>query len=105
MCICGYCKYHNELCYKAPVCGMIVIWSCCHDVFLLSRSFIVNTATSYFIKLHVHYVLCSVVFLVIGVIEHRGRCSPKGEGSITTQVKIPCKKIYKATVMGHVFPS
>ena len=22
MCICGYYKYHNELCYKAPVNGM-----------------------------------------------------------------------------------
>ena len=41
MCICGYCKYHNELCYKALVCGMVVIWSCCHDALLLSKSFII----------------------------------------------------------------
>jgi len=32
--------------------------------------------------------LFSAVFLVIGVIEHRGHCSPKGEGSITALVKI-----------------
>jgi len=30
-------------CYKAPLCGML---SCCHDVFLLSKSFIVNTTMS-----------------------------------------------------------
>jgi len=35
MCICGYYKYHNELFYKALICAMVVIWSCCHDVFLL----------------------------------------------------------------------
>ena len=31
-------------------------------------------------------------FVVIGVVEHRGRCSPKGEGSVTSLVKIPCNK-------------
>jgi len=63
ICICGYCKYHNELFYKAPICSMVFIWSCCHDVFLLSGSFIVNTATRYVIKLHGKYVLFSVVML------------------------------------------
>jgi len=52
MCICDYCKYCNELCYKAPVCGMVVILSCYHDVFLLSSSCIINTTMSYVIKLH-----------------------------------------------------
>jgi len=43
-------------------------------------SFIVNTATSYFIKLHGKYVLFSTIMLVIGVIEHQGWYSPKGGG-------------------------
>jgi len=94
MCICVYhCKYCNKLCYKAPICGMVFNWSCCHDVLLLSSSFIVNTATSYVIKLHGKYVLFLVVMLVIGVIKHQGWCSPKGEGSVTALVKIPCKNI------------
>jgi len=29
---------------------------------------------------------------IIGVVEHQGRCSPKGEGSVTIVVKIPCNK-------------
>ena len=66
----NHCKYCNDLCYKAPICNMDFICSCCHDVLLLSGSFIVNTATSCVIKLHGQYVLFSVVMLVIGVIEH-----------------------------------
>jgi len=66
------CKYRNELCYKAPICSMVFIWSCCHHVLLLSRSFIVNTTRSFVIKLHGQYVLFLVVMLVLGVIEHQG---------------------------------
>ena len=33
----------------------------------------------------------SIVMLVIGVIEHRGWCSPKGKGFVTTLVKNSCK--------------
>ena len=92
--ICVYhCKYCNELCYKAPICDMVFILSCCHDVLLLSGSFIVNNATIYVINLHGQYVLFLAVLLVTCVIEHRGRCSPKGDGSITALVKIPCKNI------------
>lgn len=90
ICICGYCKYLNELCYKALVCSML---SSCHDFFILSRYFIVNTATSCVINLYGEYVLFSVALLVIGVIQHWGWCSPKGEGSVTTLVNIPCKNI------------
>jgi len=82
MCICGYCEYRNELCYKAPICSMVVIWSCCHDVLLVSRSFIVNSSISCVINLHGQYVLFSTVLLVIGVIEQRGWCSPKGGGGL-----------------------
>jgi len=47
--ICGcYCKYHNELCYKDPINGMIV-------TFL--AVVIVNTAMICVIKLHGKYVL------------------------------------------------
>lgn len=49
---------------------------------------IINTAMSCVTKLHGYYVLFSAVFLIIGVIEHRGHCSPKGGDSITTLVKI-----------------
>lgn len=49
----------------------------------------------------------SVVFLVVGVIEHRERRSPEGEGSTTTLDKIPCNKVNQGKiitkVMGHVF--
>ena len=62
---------------------------------------IVNTTTSFFIKLHRQYVLISTVLLVVGVIEQRGQCSLKGEGSVTTLVKTHVK-IYKTTVMGYV---
>jgi len=71
--------------------------------FHVSTIVIVNTAMSYVIKLHGQYVLFSIVLLVIGVIEHRGQCSPKGEGSVIALVKIPCKNIYMATVMEYVF--
>jgi len=50
---------------------------------------IVNTAMSYVINLHGQYVLYLVVFLVIGAIEHRGQCSLKGVGFVTTLIKKP----------------
>lgn len=65
---------------------------------------IVNIATSYAIKLHGKYALFSMVLLVIGVIEHQGRCSPKGEGLVTTLVKIHVK-IYKTMIDGTHIPS
>lgn len=40
------CKYFRELSYKAPIRGMVIIFSCCHDVFLLSKFLIVNTAVN-----------------------------------------------------------
>jgi len=40
------CKYYHELSYKAPISCMVIILLYCHDVFLLSRFFIVNIATS-----------------------------------------------------------
>ena len=45
----------------------------------------------------------SVVFWFIGVIEHRGRCSPKGLVSITTLVKIHIKIYIIPWSMGHIF--
>jgi len=63
---------------------------------------IVNIATSYVIKLYGQYLLLLAVLLVIGVIEHRGWCSPKGWGSVTALVKNSCK-IYTTMVMGHLF--
>jgi len=60
--ICGcYCKYRNELCYKAPVNSVIVI-----SLVVI----IINIAMSYVIKLHGKYVLFSVDLLVIGFIKH-----------------------------------
>ena len=45
--------------------------------------------------------------VVIGVCEHRGWCSHKGEGYLTTLVKIPCNKSNKGKIitrlMGHLF--
>jgi len=43
------------------------------------------------INIHGQYVLVSAPLLVVGVIEHRGRCSPKGEGSVKNLVKNSCK--------------
>jgi len=63
---------------------------------------ILNNATSYVIKLHVQYVLFSEVLLVIGVSEHRGECSPKGDGSVTTLFKNPCKIYIRPWLMGHI---
>ena len=40
------CNYRHELSYKAPISGMVVILSRHYDVLLLSRSFVVNIATS-----------------------------------------------------------
>jgi len=85
------CKYHHEVRYKAPISGMVFIFSCCHDVFLLSRFFIVNTAMSYVIKLHRQYVFFLVVLL-------RSWCglTPRmaflGGVSVTTLVKSSCNK-------------
>ena len=49
----------------------------------------------------------STVLLVVGVIEYRGQCFPKGEGSVIALVKIPCNKVnkgkIKTKVMGHIF--
>jgi len=45
---------------------------------------VVNTTMSCVIKLHRQYVLSCSDLLVIGVIEHRGQRSPKGEGFVTT---------------------
>ena len=58
--ICTYvygCKYCHELSYKAPISGMGVMSLCCHVIMLLcwfafNRVIIVNTASSYVIKLH-----------------------------------------------------
>jgi len=44
-----------------------------------SAVIIVNTTMSCVIKLHGQYVFLSAILLVVGVVEHRGRCSPKGE--------------------------
>ena len=30
------CKYHHEISYKSPIRGMVIILSCCHDVFHVS---------------------------------------------------------------------
>ena len=43
--VCVYgCKYRHELSYKSPISGIIIILSCCHDILLLSKFFIINTA-------------------------------------------------------------
>jgi len=48
-----------------------------------------------------------VVLLVVGVIKHQEWYSPKGEGYVTTLVKIPHNKVIKGKlitkVMGNVF--
>jgi len=54
---------------------------------------IVNTVMSCVIKFHGKYFLFSVVLAVIGVIEHRGHCSPKGEASVIALVNNSCKNI------------
>ena len=53
----------------------------------------VNNVMSCVINLHRKCVLFSMVCGFVGVIEHRGWCSPKREGSVTTLVKIPCNKV------------
>jgi len=49
----------------------------------------------------------SLVFLFVGFIKHRGRCSPKGEGSVIALLKIPCNIVNKGKiitkVMRHLF--
>ena len=51
--------------------------------------------------------MISIFLLVIGVIEHRGGCSPMGEGSVTALVKFHVLKVNKGKiitmVMGHLF--
>jgi len=64
--ICTYvygCKYRHEIYYKTPIRGMGVMSLCCHVGFLFSRVIIVNTASSYVIKLHGQYVCFSTVLL------------------------------------------
>ena len=92
MCICGYCKYHNELCYKSPICSMVVVWSCCHDVLLLRRFSIVHIITSYVIKLLRQYVFFFSSLGEVLVWFNIEDVVPRWEGSITTPVKISCNK-------------
>jgi len=89
--LCTYvygCKYHHELCYKDPLCSIMLL--CCHVGLLLSRLIIVNIELSYKFALIVYFAYNNVV--VIGIFEHQGRFSLKGEGSLTTLVKIPWNK-------------
>jgi len=70
MCICVYVVNVNTImsCVIKPLC---TVWSLSsHDVFLSRESFILNTTTSYVIKLSGKYFLFFVVLLFIGVIEH-----------------------------------
>ena len=95
MCICVYVYVviENTIMSCAVKLQYVV---CCQVVMMFlirSGSFIVYIATRCVIKLHGKYVLFSVVLLVIGFIEHRGRFSPTGEGFVTTLVKIQCKNI------------
>ena len=67
------CKYHNELCYKAPLYGMgvmllcyhVVMSSWCYDViwFFLSKMIIVNIVMRCVIKLH-YVVRCHVIMML-----------------------------------------
>jgi len=41
--------------------------------------------------------------MVIGFVEHQGRISPKGEGFVTTLVKIPCNKGKIITLVDKTF--
>lgn len=84
MCRCGECKYHNDLCYKAPLNGIFVMFQ---------EMVIVNAKTCSIINIHRKNVLILEVLLVISVIEGRGWFSTKGEGSIITLVKNTCKNI------------
>ena len=77
-------KYHNELCYKALVNRMFVMFQ---------QMVIVNTEVSYVVKLHGKYVMFPVVMLVVGFIEHGERYSPKADGYITTLIKNSFKNI------------
>ena len=47
------------------------------------------------------------VLLVVGVIQHSGWCSLKGEGFVIALVKIPCSNVNKGKiiiqVMGQIF--
>jgi len=44
MCICGYCKYHNHLCYEALVKGMFFINIMVINGSCLSKSFSITFA-------------------------------------------------------------
>jgi len=44
----------------------------------------------------------SEVLLFVGVIEHQGQCSPKGEGFVTTLVKNLCNKVNKGKIITKV---
>ena len=64
---------------------------------------IVITTTSCVINLHGQYVLFSVVLFVISVIEHQGWCYPKRERVLLQPWLKIHVKMYKTTVMGHIF--
>jgi len=32
-----YCKYHNEICYKSPISGMVVIFLCLSCLFFFQK--------------------------------------------------------------------
>jgi len=58
-----HCKYRNELCYKAPLC-IILLW--CHVImllcwFLLSRLIIVNISSRKVIKIHQQYIFLTTI--------------------------------------------
>lgn len=65
---------------------------------------IVNTTRIFVINIHGQYVLFSTVFLVIGVIEHQGRCSTRGV-FCNILGENSCKNIYKAMNDGTCIPS
>jgi len=69
---------------------------------MFSAMVIVNIATRCVIKLHGKYIFLLIVLLVVGIIKHQGRCSPKGEGFVAALVKNSSKK-YKTIVMIHIF--
>jgi len=107
--ICTYlygCKYCHELCYKAPISGMGVmsLWLSCWFAFQHVDHYKYCKELSYKSPWAVCFAFSSLV--VVGVIQHRGRCSPKGEGSVTTLVKFHVNKVNKGKiitmVMGHL---
>lgn len=98
--ICTYlygCKYHHELCYKAPTSGMGVMELWCYTCYVFMLVFFragdhckYRNEQSY--NAPWKYFFLTTTFLVVGVIEHQGWSSPKGESFVTDLVKIPCNK-------------